>query len=236
MPQINFAPVYKDRWFYDRWQYCVSFNLREAGALKVLDHAAIDVAITHRRKWYQDVSSRWTMTMTSVAATSMYKPFKAVKITKNTISKLHDFAGTLIDTTDEFKLVTGRHQVWVYTNSVNLIETIQSQHQLVNMKFTQSIINRPKDTVRLKQSRHSHRSYLNSVKLTDTEKENLIRFLLAQQDDVRLSPGLLDWIYRLFNSYTYDNFFIDHTGEHHLLMMSLIRPGIIRKTLPIVTA
>lgn len=236
MATIKFAKVYKDQLFYDRWQYCVSFELREANALKILHHDTIDDAIARRRQWYHDVAQRWTNHMGGLIQNSVLnKPFKVVRISKTTIANLHAVADTLLQTSDEFKIITSVHEIRVYTDSIGLIETIRNQHASDSMRFTEVVINRPKNTVRLKRSRFSHRSYFKSVKLNDVDKDNLANFLLNQQDAIRLSPGLADWlVHRKFAHYTYDTYFIDHNGTNHLLMVALICPGLIRKTLPIV--
>ena len=64
------------------------------------------------------------------------------------------------------------------------------------------------------------------------EKEQINNFLQTQ--DVRISPALQEWIDTPFNR-TQDYYFIDYNSELWLTMLGLIRPGLIRKTLAIIT-
>jgi hypothetical protein len=50
-----------------------------------------------------------------------------------------------------------------------------------------------------------------------------------------MSPGLKNWVHDPLTR-TQDYFFVDHNGSSWLSMLSLVRPGIIRKTLQIVAA
>jgi hypothetical protein len=100
------------------------------------------------------------------------------------------------------------------------------------MSFTEAVINKPRDVVLLKNPKHTHRSYFRYKKITQQQKHNLVKFLENQQNFVRLSPSLLDWLdNRFFRSQDY--FFIDHDGVNWLTMLSLVCPDIIRKTMQI---
>jgi hypothetical protein len=52
---------------------------------------------------------------------------------------------------------------------------------------------------------------------------------------VRLSPALKSWISQSFNR-TQDYFFVDHDSLTWLTMLSLVQPGIVRKTMHIIPA
>jgi hypothetical protein len=56
---------------------------------------------------------------------------------------------------------------------------------------------------------------------------------LQGQDEVRISPALAEWVDTPFNR-TQDYFFVDYNAETWLTMLSLVRPGLIRKTVQIV--
>jgi hypothetical protein len=58
---------------------------------------------------------------------------------------------------------------------------------------------------------------------------------LANQPMVRLSPALTQWIDLKFTR-TQDYFFIDYNTTAWLTMLSLVTPGLIRKTLQIIPA
>ena len=244
---LKFKTVSKDRLFYDRYRYCIGFTLEEVSCLRELDHDYIDAIIARRRMWRETTKQRWSALHGTVRSTiipvitgrihpsrTILAP-KTKPITDENIENLHTLAETLIKTTSDFKLVTSVESAWVYTNSLTLLKKLKSNQTLKRKVFTEAVINRPKNTVVLKDSKYTHRSYFKTVKLTPEEKVNIVNFLNNQTGHIRVSPSMLSWaiespFYRL-----QDYFFIDHNGETWILMLALIKSGIIRKTLDIIT-
>ena len=105
---------------------------------------------------------------------------------------------------------------------------------MTQKSYSQAVICRPKDTIQLKEPKHEFRSYFKITKITQEQKDYLIAFL-ANQQTVRLSPALRHWTTVPFNR-TQDYFFVDHDGLSWLTMLSLVRPGLIRKTMQIIQA
>ena len=101
-------------------------------------------------------------------------------------------------------------------------------------EYTRAVVGRPKNTIRLKDPRHQWRSYFKIGKLTAEQKTQLVNFL-ANQHTVRLSPALTQWVDLKFTR-TQDYFFIDYNEPVWLTMLSLVSPGLIRKTLQIIPA
>jgi hypothetical protein len=123
-------------------------------------------------------------------------------------------------------------QCWIYSNSTNLLERIDRLPFVRNSKFTEAVIVRPRNTIALKNPGHRYRSYFRAVKLTDPEQQQILTFLQGQVD-VRTSPALSGWIAEPFYR-TQDYFFVDYNSESWLTMLSLVRPGLIRRTVEIV--
>lgn len=228
---LQFKPVVKDSLFYGRWRYCISFMLEEVSCLKHLDHDYIDT-ILERRKYWIEISHQRLTKATSQRGTPTIMSKRRREITEVTELNLHQLANTLLGATNEFKLVTSVDQCWVYSNDVELIEELSLDYELKYKTYTEAIVDRPKDTIRLKNPTHAQRSYFKTLKLTPQVKETICNFF-KNQSDIRLSPSLAYWInedlYR-----TQDYFFVDHTGESWLLMLALVKPGLIRKTVTII--
>ena len=72
-------------------------------------------------------------------------------------------------------------------------------------------------------------------KLTNQEKENLKNFFTNQTEHIRISPSLHVFLHEKPYQRTMDHYFIDYNDEQWLTMLALIRPGLIRRTLEIVT-
>ena len=220
----NFKPVASDRLFYDHWQYCIRFRLAEVNCLRYsLDIDKIDELLTRREVWRERVRQRWPQN-------NFVRPHSP--ITDTTREILYAFADFLKCTTEPYKMVISVNQCWIYSNSTNLLERIDRLPFVNNSKFTQSVIVRPRNTVAVRHPRHQYRSYFRATKLTDQEKDRILSFLQGQ-GDVRVSPALKDWIATPFNR-TQDYFFVDYNAESWLTMLSLVRPGLIRKTVQIV--
>jgi len=90
------------------------------------------------------------------------------------------------------------------------------------------------NTVLLKHPRHAWRSYFRQQLITAEQKHNLIKFLTVQAN-VRLSPSMKWFLTSSHQTRVFDYFFVDHDDSSLLTMLALIMPGLVRRTLPIVT-
>jgi hypothetical protein len=61
-----------------------------------------------------------------------------------------------------------------------------------------------------------------------------VNFLNTQQDFVRTSPAMMQWVQEPFNRLQ-DYYFVDHDSPQWLTLVSLVCPGLIRKTMQILT-
>jgi hypothetical protein len=229
---LKFKSVVKDRLFYDRFQYCIGFHLDEVSCLKDLDHSYIDTIIARRRQWREISLQRWT---TAVQSNKHIITRRAKDITDENVENLHTLADLLIKAPVEFKLVTSVSSAWVYTNDAELIDQLGNLEFLISKTYTQAQIDRPKNTIKLKEPKHRYRSYLKSIKLTEEEKTQLCNFFANQQGHARISLALTKWMGDRWHR-TQDYFFIDHEEESWLVLLSLIKPGMIRKTVELIAA
>lgn len=226
----QFKSVKKDRLFYDRFEYCIGFYLDEVSCLRVLDHAHIDDFISRRKQWQEIAQNRWLNhnQKYGIILGRRWQP-----ITEKTVEDLHVLTDVLLKSSSEFKLVVSVHQGYVYTNDLALIQKLDNMPELSYKTYAQAQISRPKNTIKLKNPRYLFRSYLKSMHLTALQKEHLVDFLCNQQDHVRVSPALQQWADHPFTR-TQDYFFVDHNTENWLTLLSLVQPGIVRKTMHII--
>ena len=232
---LKFKSVIKDRLFYNRFEYAISFTLDEASCLRDLDHKEIDRTIERRREWREIAQQRWNKPGTALGSRHQTILGRRRKdITDKTVENLHALADILLTTTIETKLVVSANQGHVYTNDVSFIKQLDRLEFLAQKYYTRARIARPLNTIQLKNPKHAFRSYFKINKLTDEQKKHLTGFLLNQKT-VRLSPALDEWIVGPFNR-TQDYFFIDHHDVTWLTMLALVRPGLIRKTQQIIQA
>ena len=223
-----FKPVVKDQLFYGQFEYCIRFHLEEVNCLRTLDHAQIDRMIERRIAWRSISQTMHSSTPTTVLSN------QSNKITETTVENLHKLADVLLTTPATFKLVVSSFTGYVYTNDLALINTVSKLPGVLYTEYTRAIVGRPKNTIQLKDPRHQWRSYFKIGKLTTEQKTQLVNFL-ASQPDVRLSPALIQWVPLKFTR-TQDYFFVDYNTVSWLTMLSLVTPGLIRKTLEIIPA
>lgn len=224
---IKFREVAKDRWFYDQWQYSMTFCLQEATCLRDLDHKSIDQTLENRRKWRQIQQQRWQRGQTILVNTLNFQD-----ITEQISQDLHAVADMLLNSQCKFKSVVSINTAWIYTNDLKLLKQLSNLSCIKHVGFSQAVIKRSRNVILLKNSQYHHRSYFRMQKLTGQQKQTLVKFLENHQSFVRLSPSLENWLMDGFLR-TQDYFFVDHKDIGWLTMLSLVSPNSIRKTMQI---
>jgi hypothetical protein len=199
--------------------------------LRELSHESIDINIERRREWQEVAQQR--VSRSAKVFSNVILTRRTREITDKMVENLHELADILLTSTVDYRIVVSVDQVWVYTNSLPLLNNIDSLAFLTRKCYTRAIIIRPRDTVQLKNPRHQFRSYLRSVKLSKQQKDQLMAFLVAQSDWVRIGPAFNGWLITPFLR-TQDYFFVDYDSESWATMLSLVHPGLIRKTLSII--
>jgi len=210
----------------------MGFYLDEVSCLRDLDHDMIDDTMERRRQWREIAQQRW-VNGRQKHGVILRRSWR--EITEKTIENLHSVAEQLLTTSAQYKLVVSVNQGYIYTNDLSLIDQLSVISELTYKTYTQAHINRPKNTIVLKNPQYQFRTYFKLMKLTEQQKDQLMDFLHGQSGHVRVSPGLARWFDMPFNR-CQDYFFVDHNTESWLTMLSLVHPGIVRKTMHIIPA
>jgi hypothetical protein len=195
-------------------------RLREAGCLRRLDHDSIDYVVSVRREWVGRLND-------------YYSANRA--ITDDIVKNLHIMCDVITNTKRQHKLVIEHGQLRVYTNEPELFtEIIDAVPGLKCPVYTQAVVDRPRDTICLKESAYTHRTYLRSIVVNEQQKRSISQ-LLRNQEGIRLSPGLKDWVlYSNWRTWTESYFFVDHNDTGWMTMLSLVYPGMIKNTIQII--
>ena len=222
---INLHPTFndvgRDRLFYDHFAYCMYARLPESGCLRKLDHDSIDAVLAMRRRWVNGLND-------------YYRSHR--HITDDMVDNLHTICDTLLTTQHQYKLVVSSGCMRLYADNTALFaEILSAVPSLMNVSFSRAVINRPRNTVKLKDPVHTERSYLREIKLTEQQKRSIGTFLL-NQDSIRLSPSLTRWLTQPSSYWSQGHYFVDHNDTNWLTMLSLICPGAIKNTIKIVPA
>jgi hypothetical protein len=206
----------------------------EVTVLRDLNHETIDQTVEKRKIWREMAEQRWSHNNQLFdLATSLRTHWS--KISVDAVNNLHDLADTLLESKHDYKLVVTVNQGWLYTNHVALIQQVDQKNYLSYKSYSQAQIDRPKNTVKLKNSPYQYRSYIRHTVLQTTEKDNLQQFFYNNKNTIRVSPAFARWFDQSYIR-TQDWFFIDHDSPQWLTMLSLVRPGLIRKTVQIILA
>jgi len=235
---LKFKSVEKDRLFYDHFQYCISFGLAEISCLREqeLDRDRISRMLERRKQWREVAQQRWvTLGQKNNNSQQTILTRRWNEITDEVEQNLYDFADILRNSGTDLKLVVSTDYGWVYTNSLELIGRLKLMRMLTGKKYSEAVVDRPKNTILLKNPRHRFRSYFKITKITSEQKNMLINFLNNQHSGIRIGPALAKWTTSAFYR-TQDYFFVDHNEMSWLTMLALVHPGIIRKTQQILPA
>ena len=214
----------KDRLFYDKFKYCISFTMDEITILiKPVTHYDIDRLIDIRNEYRRQYSRN-------------SRPYKVPDIDVNIRQQIHEIADILIKTKEDYKFNTSYRTIWLYTNSEDLINKLDKLEFISKIKVSEAVINRPKGTVKLKNPQHTHRSYFRFLRPTVDDRRRIVNFLTTHESHIKPSPALARYLLNDGFPFILEYFFIDYTGESWVSMLTLLQPGIIRKTLPIIPA
>jgi hypothetical protein len=200
-------------------------NISEASCLRYLEPGRFEAAIRNAKHWAEN--AKWTD--------------RAWSITKETA--LRETREVLLAETTPFKTVVSFMTVSVYTNHRGLADRLVALgNDGVRVRLArQAVISRPANVVQLRESKYAYRTYLRERKYSKDQREMLANFLNSRQDTLRVSPALSDWANSKFLgyvrnlSYSRSYYFVDHDHPNEGTMLSLVMPGIVRKTMPIQT-
>jgi hypothetical protein len=186
----------------------------EASALRGLNPVRIDRVITMRR---------------SFRAIITWSSEKQSYITDEHVQHLHTLCTFLSQAAESFKLVVSGERVWIYANDLEFLKSVSRQPGVIRPRYSRATIDRLVDTIVLKNPRHAQRSYFREQAVGPVQKEQLIAFFNNHRDNVRLSPSLTKWL-QWPTRRIYSYFFVDYDHNSWPLMISLVHPGLIRKT------
>lgn len=211
MATLAFKPTFKDRLFYDKYTHALSLRLPHAQLLRSWNHEALDETILWRN-------------------TNNNYGWKQRNVTDAQKADLHSFMDVVAGL-EEHKIVLTHWHVYIYTSSVSDLNTVASLPYVANCRPTQAVINRPRDTILQVDPKHHYRTFLKERFLTPENMSNLSKFLLNRKDCFRITDELQRRLQEQKGFYTMSHYFVDHNDMKDLVMLQIVCPGIVRKTL-----
>lgn len=209
--------------YYGHWRYCGRFYLAHADLLRHHDHSVIDHLIQTRQRLHRqrvvNFGGSWRSTQ---------------EITDAAAQSVHAVCDFLSSDTVARKVMIFQNHIYVYTNDIVLYEKLAQIGDISLQEVTQVRLTGTPGSMMLKKTAHKMRSYFSCKRLNSKSAASVREFLINQKD-VRTSPSLSQWISqgRLM---MFRHFFLDHDHDSVVLMLGLISPGLIRKTVQIESA
>lgn len=207
----------RDRLYFDRWQYSIAVVQS-----RISDIRGLDLEATKRLIEYKSQSK-----------------FHQGRYTRDVVTNIYAALNFFAAETEPFKLTLSGNWAYIYTNDSSMANRLTSACPAAKVRFAkQAEVSQPRDAVMLSQSSFAYRTYLRSMWLDDQQIVNLDNFFAAQTDN---NIGPCKSFQRFLKSNTAykshwlaSHYFIDHNDPGYPLMLSLVVPRVVRKTLPIV--
>ena len=206
---LTYKSTPRDRLFYDQFEYSVQFYLHGAGCCR-------NPATVSRAIMWRNGANHWTNR----------------RITEEHSANLHNWVHQLSQL-DDHKVIYYSNHVYLYTNSLEDIEHIAQLEYVHQLEASKCVVNRPRDTIMLKNPRHKYRTFFKERFMEKTQADILRKFLLSRQDCFRITPHLTHKLEKDSMFYTLSYYFVDHNDMNDIVMLQLVCPGIVRKTLAI---
>lgn len=208
----------RDRLYFDKWQYSIAVYQPRIGDLRGLDVEKVKATIN----WRRHTSSGWWRD----------------RYTTEVIENLHHSLDVLVNETCEFKATFSGDWVNFYTNDVDFINRFSAACPYARIRYVkQALVTDPKDVLILAEPKYSFRSYMRGSWINESTIDQLRNFIKAQ--GTNLAPcGALRSFLTVRKGYQQhwlaSHYFVEYNDPGYTVMLDLILPRRIRKTLPVV--
>jgi len=212
--------------YYDQYEWCVTFNIAEANCLRNLEQKRFEQAIRNAKRWHQEIVS--------------YAQLPSEQWSDAKEQALRRACDCLLAETHPFKTVVSYNTVSLYTNHVGLADHLET-HEFELRLVRQARLTKPANVVQLRESQYAYRTYFRERRINLEQRNMLANFLNSRRDTLRVSTALDNWVngkllgYIRNHSYSRAHYFVDHDHPNEGTMLSLVMPGMVRKTMPIET-
>ena len=137
---------------------------------------------------------------------------------------------------ESIKLTFSGDYCYVYTNCLSWIQTLPVEcAHIHSLSIHQAVIDRPRDQVSLLNPTHQYRTWFRERMIPVEIRQRLANWVAAQGSDLRLAPSFKSWLtdsvrHSHARCLLQRHFFIEHNSPQYETMLSMIAPGLVRKT------
>jgi hypothetical protein len=210
-----YKTVSRDRLFFDRYKFCMRFRFDQSGRMRSLLHEDI-------RK-----SCVWTNHAANITS-SWISPVSAEHY--NVMLQLSDLINSV---TVEFKRIVFTEWQNFYTNDPEFFSQLAAVPGVRYITYHEAVVNQPRDTVVLEHSDYQWRSYFHERWYSQDQMNILSNFITSRPQQFFITKN---WRNRLSNCHCWITrmFFVDHYDPQDVMLLNMVLPGCVRKTMPIV--
>jgi hypothetical protein len=225
LSSLKIKPVETNQLFFGKHRYSVRFDLRELGVIRGLNPNTIDQVVKERNAWRNEHKRLYNFSI------NMHQ------IDTLMAQNLKDLCNLIAPHKKNIKFVVSFDRGYVYTNDIELVKAIAATPFLDKIRIQQAMPVCPAGTIGLKNPKWSHRTYFKSKALSEDQRNSMSEYLRSREN-IRLSPGLTEWVNLKTNSWwtnwTHNHFFMDHNNDGELLFLNMVVPNITGRTMAIV--
>jgi hypothetical protein len=219
--------------YYKAYEYAMTWQQDEVGCIRSLDQKKM---LSHIRMRMDYEHSR----------NSLYKRYGEnfnSKFTTRCRDNLEGMRALLATETKPKKMVFFNNFLTVYTNNLGLHGRLMACDWIESVDIKREEINLPPDTILLKNPQYQYRTYFRGRSLGKTQKARLAAWVTTQGADIAASKSLQAFleldnktnrVLRWRNDVAESYYYIEHNSLQYETMLSMICPGMVRKTMPIV--
>ena len=219
--------------YYNAYEYAMTWQQDEIGCIRSLDQKKMQSHIRVRMEYEARRNSHY----------QRYGEKFESKFTTRCCDNLEGMRALLATETPPKKMVFFNNYLTVYTNNLGLHGRLMACDWIESVDLKRAELNLPPDTILLKNPQYQYRTYFRGRSLGKTQKSRLAAWITTQGDDVAASKSLQAFldieinptrVYWWRNDATESYYYIEHNSLQYETMLSMICPGMVRKTLPIV--
>lgn len=205
----------RDRLYFDKYKYSFRSFLLEANLLRSWDHDEIERRAEIRRHSQSVWHRSWTAS-------------------RQDLDNLHQICDKISSWAADHKRVVYSNHLYLYSDDRGFMDELLRLPFFRWTEMALARVSRPRDVVLLNDPKHRLRTYFRDRWLSEEQSVKLKNFLLSRRNIFYFTEIFADNLSRFRNRlHLGQHNFVDHDSEQELLMLDLVCPGLIRKTLPI---
>lgn len=221
--------------FYGLYEYSFRFRVTEVASFQSFQGNApiqrddLIVSITNKYLSRRNRINTWYMnhSISPGRITASSNEIRDREI--NDLIKLLDI---LYPYRSSIKLNLSGDYAYLFTNDINLIKRINNEPYVRYGKITRANVVCEPNSIAIRNNSYLYRSYIQELRLEKSEKVT-IKNVLDNQENIKLSDSFNRWLTTDWK-WSRRYFFIDHNDDKLQLLLGLVNPKLIRKTLSII--